>query len=98
MQPPRLAGIVRVTNSREEIEQATRVALDRKREGYSPEALVLAIDEILEDVQLSRAIIIYVQSVTGDPSDPPLEHRFPWFLALLSAGFSAICLGLDYLL
>lgn len=91
MQAPGFAGIVRVTNAREEIEQATRMAIERKQEGYSPEALVLAVDDILHNTQLARAIVVYVQSVDPDPAE---VRRFPWFLSLAASSFAIFALWL----
>ncbi|HWA82308.1 MAG TPA: hypothetical protein VG820_02670 [Fimbriimonadaceae bacterium] len=88
MRAPWLAGIVRVTNTREELEEATQVAQERRREGYSPEALALAVDEILHNTPLSRAIAMYVESVDLKPAE---ESRFPWaplFGSVAFAGFA----------
>ncbi|HVT10762.1 MAG TPA: hypothetical protein VHE55_00730 [Fimbriimonadaceae bacterium] len=92
MRAPWLAGIVRVTNTREELEEATQMAQERRREGYSPEALALAIDEILHNAQLSRAIALYVQGVE------PGESRFPWLPLVGSVSFAAFAFWLVLLL
>jgi hypothetical protein len=99
MRTPRFGGVVRVTNSRAEIEEATRLGLERKREGYSPEALVLAVDEILKNLPLSRAIVVYVQnSVADKEEDPALERPFSWFSVFVAIGFALFCLWLVVLL
>ena len=64
MQLLQWGGLVRTTKSRAEIEDATRMAFERKREGYSPEALAMALNEVLDDEALSRAIVLFVQSDT----------------------------------
>jgi hypothetical protein len=88
--------ITRVTHSREEIERATQIGLEKKREGYSPEALVLAIDDILQDLQLSRAIVVYVQSALDEKGEPAVERPFSWFTVLTSFSFGVMCLWLVY--
>ncbi|MFI5388002.1 MAG: hypothetical protein ACHQ50_17990 [Fimbriimonadales bacterium] len=98
MQAPRFTGVVRVTNSREEIEQATQVGLEKKREGYSPEALVLAVDEIVHNLPLARAIVLYVQSAFEHETDASVERPFSWFSVLVSVGFAASCLWLIFAL
>lgn len=94
MQAQRFVGIVRVTNSRDEIEQATQVGLEKKREGYSPEALVLAVDEIVHNLPLARAIVVYVQSTVNNEMATSIERPFSWFSVLASAGFAASCIWL----
>jgi hypothetical protein len=98
VQAPRFTGVVRVTNPREEIELATQIGLEKKREGYSPEALVLAVDEVLHNLQLSRAIVLFVQSTVNHETDTAVERPFSWFSVLVSLGFAAACLWLIYAL
>jgi hypothetical protein len=99
MQAPRVGGVVRVTSPREAIEEATRLGVERKREGYSPEALVLAVDEILQDMPLSRAIVIYIQSSSRDDSEElPVERPFSWFSVMVAIGFALFCVWLVVLL
>jgi hypothetical protein len=88
--------ITRVKHSRDEIERATQVGLDKKREGYSPEALVLAIDEILQDLQLSRAIVVYVQSAIDEKGEPAVERPFSWFTMLSAISAGGLCLWFVY--
>jgi hypothetical protein len=98
MQAPGYGGVVRVTHTREEIERATQVGVERKREGYSPEALVLAVDEILNNLQLSRAIVVYVQSMSQAEGQAELERPFSWFSVFGAAVFTGLCLWLVVLL
>jgi hypothetical protein len=85
-------GIVRVTQSRETIQRATEIGIEKKREGYSPEALVLAVDEVLDDLQLSRAIVVYVQATAQAENGAALERPFSWFSVLMSLSFAVICI------
>lgn len=87
-----------MTNSRDEVEQATQVGLERKREGYSPEALVLAIDEIVNNLPLARAIVVYVQNTVDHENDSSVERPFSWFSVLMASGFAASCIWLVYYL
>lgn len=95
---PRNVGVVRVTRSKEDIEKATQVGLERAREGYSPEALVLAVDEVLSDMPLSRAIVVYVQTTQRNGDDSAMERPFSIFSVFLSIGFSILCLWLVFML
>jgi hypothetical protein len=72
--------------------------MEKKREGYSPEALVMAVDEVLSDLPLSRAIVVYIQSVSGKEDAAPVERPFSWFSAMVSVGFAGLCLWLVYVL
>ncbi len=94
MQAPRFSGIVRVTNSRDEIDLATQVGIEKKREGYSPEALVLAVDEVVHNLPLARAIVVYVQSTVNPENDAASEMPFSWFSVLASVGFALSCFWL----
>lgn len=85
-------GIVRVTHSREDVELATRIGIEKKREGYSPEALVLAIDEVLNDIKLSRAIVVYVQANRMDEGTEKLKVGAPIFSILPILGIAAMCI------
>jgi len=87
-----------VKNPRAEIEHATQVGLERKREGYSPEALVLAVDEIVHDLPLARAIVVYVQSASDYERSAPIERPFAWVTVGASGGFAALCGWLAVLL
>lgn len=98
MTPTPMAGLVRVTQPREVVEEATRVGFEKKREGYSPEALVLAVDEILADMPLSRAIVVYIQSVSDKDGETPVEKPFSWFTGVIALAFAGFCLWLVYLL
>src|SRR4051812_16750458 len=98
MQPPRFSGIVRVTNSREEVEEATRLAVEKKSESYTPEALILAIDEVLHNLPLSRAIVLYVQATENPRAEPLLEQQVSWFSVLGALSFSAVSLWCIYFL
>jgi hypothetical protein len=88
-----VAGIVRVVANREDVQRATEIGFEKKREGYSPEALVLAVDEVLGDLALSRATVLYVTATEGaGPADT--ERSTSWFSAFTAIGFSACCLWL----
>src|ERR1044072_7625056 len=93
-----VGGLIRVTKSRDVVEEATRIGMEKKREGYSPEALVMAVDEVLSDLPLSRAIVVYIQSVSGKEDAAPVERPFSWFSAMVSVGFAGLCLWLVYVL
>lgn len=92
------SGLVRVTQTREAVEEATRIGIERQREGYSPEALVLAVDEVLKDMPLSRAIVVYIQSLAGREEETAVERPFSWISSVVAVGFGVLCFWLIFIL
>lgn len=84
---------MRVRSPREEIERATALAIAKKEEGYSPEALVLAVDEVLHNVVLSRAVVLYAQNAESR-NLPAIERPVSWFSVLMASGFAVFCIWL----
>src|SRR5690349_10554926 len=83
-------GIVRVPHSPDQIDRATKIGEEKRREGYSPEALVMVVDEVLDNPQVSRAIVLYLQNSAPDKK---AEDKIgtPWWMSIgITAAFAAL--------
>ena len=84
------SALVRVTKSREEIERATELARERRAANYSLEAMVLAVDEVLDDSSLARAIVLFFQNEGDAPAD--VEKPVAWLSVALALLFALAAL------
>lgn len=90
VQPERIPSVVRVRASLSQVEEASALAREKLRDGYSPEAAILVVDDILSDPALARAIVTYEKNeekFAGEAVEKPVSWGSMVF-AMLFAGLN----------
>lgn len=67
--------IVRVKTPAEIVDRGTGIARERLAENYSDEAVILAVQAEIEDIDLARAIVAYVK---GEGTGASVERPMSW--------------------